>query len=79
MLLQSKYMQHTEAVLTNPILFGDYRTAKSVSLLTLCCSTLLVIVAGPAYSFEAVCATTQPSAERQNAGKPSMQFRNIHL
>ena len=31
MLVQSKYMQHSEAVLKNPILFGDYRTAKSVS------------------------------------------------
>ena len=31
MLVQSKYMQLSEAVLQNPILFGDYRTAKSVS------------------------------------------------
>ena len=30
MLVQSKYMQHTEAVLKNPMLFGDYRNAKSV-------------------------------------------------
>ena len=32
MLVQSKYMQHSEAVLKNPMLFGDYRTAKSVSM-----------------------------------------------
>lgn len=30
MLVQQKYMQHSEAVLTNPILFGDYRSAKKV-------------------------------------------------
>lgn len=30
MLVQSRYMQHTEAVMKNPILFGDYRSAKNV-------------------------------------------------
>lgn len=30
MLVQSRYMQHSEAVMKNPILFGDYRTAKQV-------------------------------------------------
>ncbi|DBA95316.1 TPA: Dynein heavy chain cytoplasmic [Trebouxia sp. C0006] len=29
MLVQSRYMQHTEAVMKNPILFGDYRSAKN--------------------------------------------------
>lgn len=38
MLVQSKYMQHTEAVLKNPTLFGDYRNAKSVGRLTPTCS-----------------------------------------
>lgn len=32
MLVQSRYMQHTEAVMKNPILFGDYRSAKNVRL-----------------------------------------------
>lgn len=60
MLLQSKYMQHTEAVLKNPILFGDYRTAKSVSHFTLCCVDLAVIIV--IFSVSA-CITTQHPAD----------------
>ena len=55
MLLQSKYMQHTEAVLKNPILFGDYRTAKSVSQLTLYCSAWAVILKAQHIPLKHVC------------------------
>ena len=40
MLVQSRYMQHSDAVMKNPILFGDYRSAKQVSFLLIAAGVL---------------------------------------
>lgn len=60
MLVQSKYMQHTEAVLKNPMLFGDYRNAKIVGHLTSSCLIMyltLLLNAFPAHIKPIVCVT----------------------